>query len=235
MPPSRRSRVDPLDDLAEVGVAARRALGDQPDDLVVALRVQRGEREVLELPLDRVHAEPVRERGEHLERLAGLALLLGRRQEPQRAHVVQPVGELDDQHARVAGHRDDHLADRLGLGRRAELDLVELGDAVDEVRDLGAELRLDVGERQPGVLDGVVQQRRDQRGGVHAELGQDRRHRERVGDVRVAALAQLAAVALLGDVVAALQQPGVDLRVRAAVDREQRLEHRLDRRLPRGR
>ncbi len=132
--------VDPLDDLGQVGVARRRPLGDQPDDLVVALRVERGEREVLELPLDRVHAEPVGQRGQHLERLAGLALLLVRRQEAQRAHVVQPVGELDDQHARVAGHRDDHLADRLGLGRLAELDLVELGDAVDQVRDLGAEL-----------------------------------------------------------------------------------------------
>ena len=71
-----------------------------------------------------------------------------------------------------------------------------------------------------------MQQRGDQRRGVHAELGQDRRDRERVGDVRVAALAQLAAVALLGDVVAALQQPGVDLGVRAAVDGEQRLEDR---------
>ncbi len=221
-------RGDPVDDLAEVGVAAGRALGDEPDDLVVALRVERREREVLELPLDRVHAQPVRERGEHLERLAGLALLLLRRQEPQRAHVVQPVGELDDEHARVAGHRDDHLADRLGLGRLAVLDLVELGDAVDQARDLGPELGLDVGQRQAGVLDGVVQQCRDQRRGVHAEFGEDRRDRERMGDVRVAALAQLALVAALGDVVAALQQPGVHLGVDAAVAGEQRLEHRLD-------
>ena len=65
---------------------------------------------------------------------------LGRGQEGQRAHVVQPVGELDDQHPRVLGHRDDHLADRLGLGRVAELDLVELGDAVDQQRDLAAEV-----------------------------------------------------------------------------------------------
>ena len=132
--------LDALDHLAEVGVAARCALGDETDDLVVPLRVQRGEREVLELPLDRVHAEPVGQRREHLERLARLALLLLRREEPQRAHVVQPVGELDHQHAWVARHRDDHLADRLGLGGGAVLDLVELGDAVDEVRDLLAEL-----------------------------------------------------------------------------------------------
>jgi hypothetical protein len=28
---------------------------------------------------------------------------------------VQPVGELDDEHPDVTRHRDDHLADRLGL------------------------------------------------------------------------------------------------------------------------
>ena len=86
---------------------------------------------------------------------------------------------------------------------------------------------------EPGVLDGVVQQRGHQRRGVHAQLGEDRGHRQRVRDVRVAALAQLAAVAFLGQVVAALQQPRVDLRVGAAVDGEQRLEDRLDRRLAR--
>src|SRR5882757_928496 len=55
-----------------------------------------------------------------------------------------------------------------------------------------------------------------------------------MGDVRVAALAQLTTVALLGEVVSALQQPRVDLRVRAAVDGEQRLEHRPYRGLARG-
>ncbi len=95
---------------------------------------------------------------------------------------------------------------------------------------------LDVVERVAGVLDGVVQQRGDQRGGVHAQLGQDRRHRERVGDVRVAGLAQLAAVVLLRDVVRPLQDAQVGLRVRGPVGGDQRLEHRLDagRALPAG-
>ena len=79
-----------------------------------------------------------------------------------------------------------------------------------------------------GVFDRVVQQRGDEGRGVHAQLGQDRRHRERVGDVGVAALAQLAAVGQFGDVVTALQQPGVDLRVGAPVAGQQRLEDGLD-------
>ncbi len=98
--------------------------------------MQDRERQVLEFPLDRRHPEPVRERSDHLEGFTGLARLLLRRQEPHRAHVVQPVGDLDDQNPGVPRHRDDHLADGLGLGGVAEHDLVELGDPVDEMRDL---------------------------------------------------------------------------------------------------
>ena len=124
----------------EVLLTGRRALGDETHDLVVDLRVERREREVLELPLDGVHAEAVRERGVDLEGLVGLALgRLGADVAP-RAGVVQPVGELDDEDADVAGHRDDHLAHRLGLGGLAVGHLVELGDAVDEHRDLVAEV-----------------------------------------------------------------------------------------------
>ena len=180
--------------LAQELVARGRALGDQPHDLVVHLGVQGREREVLELPLDGVHAQPVRQRGVDLEGLAGLALLRLLLQVAQRAHVVQPVGELDDEHPDVAAHRDDHLADRLGLRGVAVLHLVELGDAVDEHRDLVAEVGAQLLEGVRRVLDGVVQQRGDQRRLGHADVGEDRRHRERVGDVGVAALAHLAGV-----------------------------------------
>ncbi len=59
-----------LDDLLQEHVAPRGALGDQPGDLVVALREHRGEGQVLKLPLDGVHAQPVRERREDLQYLA---------------------------------------------------------------------------------------------------------------------------------------------------------------------
>ena len=222
--------VDPLDHLVQVGVPRRGPLGDQPNDLVVPLRVEGREREILQLPLDRIHAEPVGERRHHLQRLPGLPLLLGGRQEPERAHVVQPVRQLDDQYPRIAGHRHDHLPDRLGLGRLAELDLVQLGYAVDEVRHLGAELGRHLLNRETGVFDRVVQQRSHQRDGVHAQLGEDRGHCQRVGDVRVAALASLPAMPFFGQVVAALEEPGVDLGMRAAVNGEQGLEDRADRR-----
>ena len=106
--------------------------------------MQRLEGEILELPLERVDAEPVRERRVDLERLLRLLDLLLLAEVLDRAHVVQPVRELDQDHADVLGHRDDHLAVVLGLRllARLELDPRQLGDALDELRHLVSELRL---------------------------------------------------------------------------------------------
>ena len=78
-----------------------------------------------------------------------------------------------------------------------ELEPVELGDAVDEVGHLRPEVALDVGEGDARVLDRVVQQRGGERDVVEAEVGDDRGHRERVGDVRLAGLAALAVVGVV--------------------------------------
>ena len=59
--------------------------------------------------------EPLRQRRVDLHRLAGDALLLLDRQGVQRAHVVEPVGELDEDDPDVLGHRQQHLSDVLGL------------------------------------------------------------------------------------------------------------------------
>ena len=224
----RQSRVDLGAHLGQVGVARRGPVGDQPHDLLVLLRMQDRERQILELPLDGGHTQPMRQRGNDFECFAGFAGLLLRRQEAHGPHVVQPVGHLDHQHAWVARHRDDHLADRLAFGGGTEGDLVQLGDPVDEVADLGAELLGQRLQRVAGVLDGVVQQCRHERRGVHAELGQDVGHRQRMGDVGITGLAHLVGVALLGDVVGLLQQRQVCLRIDLPVYRDQRLENRVD-------
>jgi hypothetical protein len=131
---------------AQVGVPGGGPVRNQPHDLVVLLRVQDREGEVLQLPLDGRHAEAMRQRSEYLEGLLRLAGLLLRRQETHGAHVVQPVRKLDHQHPRVAGHRDDHLPDGLGFCGGAELDLVQLGDTVDQVCDLIAEVLAEPGQ-----------------------------------------------------------------------------------------
>ncbi len=123
--------------------------------------MQRLEREILELPLELVDAEAVRERRVHLERLLRLLDLLLLPEVLDRPHVVETVRELDEDHADVLGHRDDHLAVvlRLRLLAALEADPRQLGDAFDELRDLGAELAAHLVDVGRGVLDDVVEQR----------------------------------------------------------------------------
>ena len=174
--------------LLEILLTLRRPGRHHLLDLGVALRVQRRERQVLELPPHLLHAEPVRQRRVHVEGLLRGAPLLPLGHHRQRPHVVQPVGQLDQQHPPVVGHRDEHLADGRGLLGLlgVELQPVQLRDPVDHPGHPVAELRSDVLQRQPGVLHRVVQQRRRHGLLVEPQLGHDGRHGHRVRDVGLA-------------------------------------------------
>jgi hypothetical protein len=125
--------------------------------------------------------------------------------------LCRPVGELDEDDANVARHREQHLAEVLGLRllERRELDAVDLRDAVDEVRDGLAEALGDLALGGRRVLDDVVQEGRDQGLRVEVPFGEDPGDRERVGDVRLAALAVLARMGGARDLVRLLD--GVDV------------------------
>ena len=169
---------------------------EQLREFAEALRLERLEREVLELPLDLPDPEALRQRRVDLQGLAGDAPLLLRGQSVQRAHVVQPVGELDEDDPDVLRHREQHLADVLGLlllvavGREPR----QLGHAVDQVGDLGAKPFLDVGQAVLRVLGDVMEQRGLDRDRVDPELREDLGARDRVGDVWLPSRALLAGV-----------------------------------------
>ena len=141
-----------------------------------------------------------------------------RRHVLERAHVVQPVGELDQQHAHVVGDGEQELAQVLGLLglARDQVEPLQLGQALDQMADVGAEDLVDLGARGRRVLDGVVQQRRRDRGVVELEVGQDRRDLERMGEIRIARGALLLAVRLHGVDIGAVEQRLVGVRVVAA-------------------
>ena len=94
-------------------VAARRLdrVGEHP----VAHRVEMLEREVLQLEVQRVQAQPVGDRRVDVERLVRDPAPVRGRHRVERAHVVQPVGELDQDDADVLRHREQHLAEALRL------------------------------------------------------------------------------------------------------------------------
>ena len=154
------------------------------------------EREVLEFPLNRTHAESIGKRRVDLHGLARLedAPVLAQRHEG--AHVMEPVGELDDDDANVVAHRHEHLAQvvDLRMAERLDLEAVDLGDAVDELGDGIAELLAHVLERVLGILDRIVQDGRAQGVAIHAKVGQDDCDFDGMHDERLAGLAKLALV-----------------------------------------
>ena len=104
------------------------------------LKLREGQR--LQFGLDRVHADAFGQRRVDLHRLARDALAPVRiADEMQRAHVVQPVGQLDQQHADVPAHRQDQLAEILRLlgAVRLQFQPGQLGDAIDQAGDFLAE------------------------------------------------------------------------------------------------
>ena len=109
--------------LLDVAFARLAALGELIGQFLVLLGLEVFEREILELPLDLPDPEAVREGRVDLHRLLRDAPLLVRRERRECAHVVEPVAELDDDDAQVVGHREEHLADVLGLMRVARLAL----------------------------------------------------------------------------------------------------------------
>ena len=176
-----------LDLLEEFLLVAARAAQRVLEHLVTA-RIQRLEPQVLELELDVVEPEPLGDRRVDLERLAGDRPAPRRRHGRDGAHVVHAVGELHQDDAQVAHHRQQHLAERLRLRLLAalELDLVELGDSVDQLGHVRAEARgqLILGRR--GVFDDVVQDRRHDGVGVQAQIGEDGRGGHRMRNERLA-------------------------------------------------
>ena len=126
------------------------------------VRIEVAQAEILELPLD---APDSRDGARSARRCrasrARSSAAWPAASDRERAHVVQAVGELDDDDADVLGHRQEHLAQVLDLRVffRLVRDARQLGDAVDELRDLVAELLGDLLARDDRVFDDVVQQR----------------------------------------------------------------------------
>ena len=92
-----------------------------------------------------------------------------------------------------------------------ELNPGQLGDALDELRDLVTELGADFVDVLVRVLDDVVEQRRRKRRLVELQAGEDLRRAPRVVDELLARLAHLTGVRVRGVLEGPRQELAVDV------------------------
>ena len=158
--------------------------GDLAGERGVILRLQELEGEVFELRLDAGHPEAVREGSVDLPGLGRDAGALLRGEMLQGPHVVEPVGQLDDDDPGVLRDREQQFPVVLDLlfGGRAEGEVGDLGQAFHQLGHLGAEFTGDVFDLYVGILHHVVEQRGRDRGGIEELTDQDGGDRDAVGD-----------------------------------------------------
>ncbi len=165
--------------------------------------------EVFQFLAQVVHAQPTGDGRIDFQGFAGDAAARVRPHRAQGAHVVQPVGQLDHDHPQVLGHRQEHLAEILGLRFELgiEVNVGQLADAVHQFGDFRPEARAEVLLIVLGVLDDIVQQRRQQGFEFEADIGEDAGHGQRMEDVGLAAFAVDAGVRFGREITAFAQLP----------------------------
>ena len=126
----------------------------------------------------------------------------------ERAHVVQPVGELDQQHADVVRHGEQELAQIL---RRALFSLCAsileslVTPSTSRATLLPNSFSISLGRRQR-VLDRVVEDRGDDRLVVEMQVGQDAGDFDRMAEIGIARGALLGAMRLHREDIGAVEQ-----------------------------
>ena len=108
----------------------------------MVFRVEIFESQILELAAQLTHAEAVRDGRVNVHRLLGNALTLLGTEIFQGAHVMQAISQLDQHHADIVDHCQQHFADVLGLlfflGNVA--DMRNLCEAFDQMGHFVAEI-----------------------------------------------------------------------------------------------
>ena len=172
------------------------------DYFLVADRIQPLQRKILQLPFNLLHAEAMGNRRINLHRFERFGALLLLLHELNRAHIVQAVGELDEDDANVLRHGDQHFAQILHL--LLFLGVVQASqtcDTVDKIGNRGAELLLNLIILEVGVLHAVVQQAGTDRVGIQSHLNDNFRDRNRMNDIGIAVFALLSLVRRSGTFV----------------------------------
>src|SRR3989344_6046370 len=170
--------------------------------VLCCIRVYVREGEILKLAFHLPNAETVGNRRINFNGLKRNALALMRRHMLKRLHIVVTIGELHDEHADIACGGNKQSAKRLSMALRAMvLVRAELRHTINDEEKFLPEFLFNFFARNASVLNGIVEESRGNRGGVHSVFSQYLRRGGRVDEVWFARVPGLALVRLLRVVV----------------------------------
>jgi hypothetical protein len=154
----------------------------------------------------------VGERGVEVAGLQRNPPLPVRRQKLERPHVVQAVGELDQDDAGVLGNREEQLPVVLDLPLlgRVERKVADLGEAVDDFGYLFSELCLYFVDADASVLYYVVDESTGDGDRIQLQINQDLRDLDAMRYVLVPGKALLPFVRPLAEAIGARKQVAVE-------------------------
>ena len=177
------------------------------------------ERKVIQFYLDLGDSEPGCDGGIDIERLLRDADLLLRRHVSQCAHIVEAVGQFDQNDADILGHCQEHLSQISCLFFllylcfvfivAGESEFFQFGDAVHKECHVGPEQFLDLFFGHDRVFHYIVKKTRRNSLFIKFQIRKDQSHVKRVNDVGLAGFALLPFVGLSGNLVAFLDQRNI--------------------------
>jgi hypothetical protein len=203
-------------DLVHVGFPIRQGGVDLGGEILVFVGMEMREGEILQLALEPVDAQPAGQGGIEIHGFLGEFHLFLARDMAQGLHVVQPVGQFDQQNPDVRRHGQEEFADILRLVGEAavELDIGDLGGALDDVGDIIAKGLAEFFLRfleVLGLFEHPVQEARAEGGNIKAHGGQDVGDHQGVVQIGAARKPMLARVKLLGKIMGLAEQDEVFL------------------------
>ena len=169
-------------------------------DLGILLRKAILHAEILQLGFDGVEAQTIGQGGKQIDRLARDLNLLIERHSPQRTHVVQTVGNLDQDHTHIVREGQQDLAEIFRLLRGVGIkNTRHLGQSIDHRGDFRAKNTLHILDRILRILHHIVQQSRNDRFDTQTDLiHRDLRHSYRMQQIRFSGASSNTLVSLLG-------------------------------------
>ena len=152
------------------------------DNLIIADGIQTFQRKVFKLPFDALHPQAVRDWRINLHGFQCLVPLFFLREELEGTRIVQPVRQLDQDHADILRHRHKHFAKVLFLG---VLQHPQPGNAIHQLSNRCAEFVLNFLIAEFGILNAVMQQPGTNRVGIQPHFYNNLCYRYRMDDIRL--------------------------------------------------